>query len=113
MTTATRQTEYIKLERRLVLLAWLNDLFGYKSNKELLSDIKANVNLIEYNPHPGCDFEASGKKRINKFAEILRQGGIETNIRYKRGIKINAACGQLGANMLPTLRAVTPAKADK
>ena len=28
MTTATRQTEYIKLENRLVLLAWLNDLFG-------------------------------------------------------------------------------------
>ena len=40
MTTATRQTEYVKLERRLVLLAWLNDLFGYKSNKELLSDMK-------------------------------------------------------------------------
>ena len=40
MTPATRQTEYIKLERRLVLLAWLNDLFGYKSNQELLSDMK-------------------------------------------------------------------------
>jgi hypothetical protein len=40
MTTATRQTEYIKLEKRLVLLAWLNDLFGYKSNQELLSDMK-------------------------------------------------------------------------
>lgn len=40
MTTATRLTEYIKLEKRLVLLAWLNDLFGYKSNRELLSDMK-------------------------------------------------------------------------
>ena len=40
MITATRPTEYIKLEKRLVLLAWLNDLFGYKSNQELLSDMR-------------------------------------------------------------------------
>ncbi len=40
MPTATRQTEYIKLEGRLVLLAWLNDLLGYRSNRELLSDMK-------------------------------------------------------------------------
>ncbi|MDW8317053.1 MAG: hypothetical protein RMN53_04280 [Anaerolineae bacterium] len=28
--------QYIKLESRLVLLAWLNRLFGYSSNRELL-----------------------------------------------------------------------------
>ncbi|HUU20065.1 MAG TPA: DEAD/DEAH box helicase family protein [Sedimentisphaerales bacterium] len=33
-------TTYVKLEKRLVLLAWLNDMLGYDSNKELLSDIK-------------------------------------------------------------------------
>ena len=32
--------QYIKLEERLVLLAWLNDLFGYKSNRDLLTDMK-------------------------------------------------------------------------
>ena len=32
--------EYVKLENRLILLAWLNSLFGYESNKELLSDTK-------------------------------------------------------------------------
>lgn len=31
---------YTKLEHRLVLLAWLNRLFGYESNKELLADCK-------------------------------------------------------------------------
>jgi len=40
MTTATRPTEYIKLEERLILLVWLNYLFGYKSNQELLLDMK-------------------------------------------------------------------------
>ena len=32
--------QYVKLEQRLVLLAWLNSLFGYKSNRELLADMK-------------------------------------------------------------------------
>ena len=32
--------ESARLENRLVLLAWINSLFGYKDNKELLSDTK-------------------------------------------------------------------------
>ncbi len=31
---------YQKLEHRLTLLAWLNHLLGYRSNRELLEDIK-------------------------------------------------------------------------
>ena len=30
--------EYAKLEQRLVLLAWLNNLLGYTGNRELLAD---------------------------------------------------------------------------
>ncbi len=33
-------SEYVKLENRLVLLAWLNSLLGYKQNKDLLDDTK-------------------------------------------------------------------------
>jgi len=33
--------QYVKLENRLVLLAWLNSLLGYQSNRELLADIKS------------------------------------------------------------------------
>ena len=32
--------EYVKLEDRLVLVAWLNSLLGYKTNRELLADMK-------------------------------------------------------------------------
>ncbi len=32
--------QYVKLENRLVLLAWIRDLLGYKDNRELLTDIK-------------------------------------------------------------------------
>jgi len=31
---------YIKLEQRLVLLAWLNSFFGYEHNRDLLADMK-------------------------------------------------------------------------
>lgn len=30
--------KYVKLEQRLVLLAWLNGLFGYKRNRDLLAN---------------------------------------------------------------------------
>jgi len=32
--------EYVKLEQRLVLLAWVNGHFGYESNRDLLADVK-------------------------------------------------------------------------
>lgn len=35
--------QYVKLENRLVLLAWLNHLLGYRNNQELLKECKENV----------------------------------------------------------------------
>ncbi len=64
---------------------------------KLLKGLNANVNLIEYNPHPSCKFKPSSRERIGTFFDILMQGGVETTARYKRGQKIKAACGQLGA----------------
>jgi len=34
------KAEYVKLEQRLVLLAWLNGHFGYENNRDLLADMK-------------------------------------------------------------------------
>jgi 23S rRNA (adenine2503-C2)-methyltransferase len=65
-----------------------------------IAGIDAAVNLIEYNPHPGCDFEPSGYQRIERFQGLLAKAGVETVIRYKRGQTIRAACGQLGADRL-------------
>ena len=67
---------------------------------QFLKGFEANVNLIEYNPHPGCDFKSSPKERIKSFKDILMQSGIETIIRYRRGRSIKAACGQLGADRI-------------
>ena len=84
-----------------VLIKGVNDS---KLNAEklvkLADKIKCNINLIEYNPHSGCPFQASSKETIKRFAKILTAAGIETTIRLKMGQKIKAACGQLGATLL-------------
>lgn len=67
---------------------------------ELLRALRAHVNLIEYNPHPGCDFQASEPATTKAFKDILMAAGIETIIRFRRGRSINAACGQLGAERI-------------
>lgn len=41
MTMPDAIQQYVNLENRLVLLAWLNSLFGYRSNRALLEECKA------------------------------------------------------------------------
>jgi len=67
---------------------------------KLARKVKCNINLIEYNPYGPGPFEAGSKETIKRFVQILKGAGIETTIRYKKGRKIKAACGQLGADML-------------
>lgn len=61
----------------------------------LLGDIPAKVNLIPFNEWPGSGFVCSDKGRIEKFAKILRDKGIDSPVRKTRGDDILAACGQL------------------
>jgi len=68
-----------------------------RSLVRLLKPLDAAVNLIEYNPHDGASFEPSSRNRVRQFCDILKDGGIETVVRHKRGQSIKGACGQLGA----------------
>jgi len=43
----------------------------------------------------GISYRHSGRRRIEEFAAILKEKGIETTIRRELGSDINAACGQL------------------
>ncbi|HPY76980.1 MAG TPA: 23S rRNA (adenine(2503)-C(2))-methyltransferase RlmN [Anaerohalosphaeraceae bacterium] len=75
----------------------------------LLSGLKTNVNLIELNDYSGCPYRPSPGSRIKNFAARLKEAGIDTAIRFKRGRSINAACGQLGAEWLSTAKIQEPA----
>ena len=61
----------------------------------LLIGLKANINLIIYNPNDQDDFEKPSKESIQKFKYILEQSGKKVTIRLERGADIDAACGQL------------------
>lgn len=51
------------------------------------------VNLIRYNPVANLPFE--GSKKLDSFAERLKEKAIAVTVRRSKGMKINAACGQL------------------
>jgi 23S rRNA (adenine2503-C2)-methyltransferase len=67
---------------------------------QYIRPLKVGVNLIEYNPHPGSDFQPSNREQIKEFKDMLMQAGFEAIIRFRRGQSIKAACGQLGADRL-------------
>ena len=66
-----------------------------KALAKLLIDLKANINLIIYNPNDVDTFEKPEKSAIQKFKYILEQSGKKVTIRLERGSDIDAACGQL------------------
>ncbi len=53
------------------------------------------VNIIEYNPIEGLQFEKSDENRLNAFAALLAKEGVTVTVRRSRGKDIDAACGQL------------------
>jgi 23S rRNA (adenine2503-C2)-methyltransferase len=59
----------------------------------------SHVNLIPLNPTPGSRWSGSPRVRINAFAAILRAAGVPVTIRDTRGREIEAACGQLHAQL--------------
>jgi 23S rRNA (adenine2503-C2)-methyltransferase len=61
----------------------------------LLGNIPSKVNIIPFNAWPGSNFECSAPDRIEKFAKILRDKGLDSPVRKTRGDDILAACGQL------------------
>jgi 23S rRNA (adenine2503-C2)-methyltransferase len=62
---------------------------------QLCKHFPVRVNIIEYNPIDGVNFERSSSVSIDRFAQILRQQKIMVTVRKSRGMDIDAACGQL------------------
>lgn len=63
--------------------------------RNLLQGLMCHVNVIPLNPTAGYEGEPSDPVRVQTFVDILEQGGIPATIRVRRGIDIDAGCGQL------------------
>ncbi len=62
---------------------------------ELVQGMLCHVNLIPLNPTAGYDGGPSSRDRIAAFQEELARFGVSSTIRVRRGIDIQAGCGQL------------------
>lgn len=60
-----------------------------------LKGLLCHVNAIPLNPTAGYEGRATDRERAVKFKESLEQAGIPCTIRMRRGIDIQAGCGQL------------------
>lgn len=65
---------------------------------KLLKGVKAKINLIPFNAHPGIGFEPPEEKDLLKFQDVLIQARYTAIIRRSKGADISAACGQLHAD---------------
>jgi len=83
------------------LVQGLNDTVEHaKKTAELLKGLLCHVNLIPLNPTPGCAYEPSSRERVMAFQQVLVEGRIQTTVRVRRGIEIDAGCGQLRGSHL-------------
>ena len=72
-----------------------DDIGSAKKLVKLLTDIKAKVNLIYFNPYPGTPYDRPEIKDMVSFQEYLINHGLLCTIRDSKGIDISAACGEL------------------
>ncbi len=81
-----------------VLFKGVNDTFDdVKRLMEILKDLPCMINILLFNPFPGCSFERPDEQRAFVFRDMLVNNGFVTVVRNSRGRDIHAACGQLRA----------------
>ncbi|MCA9491112.1 MAG: 23S rRNA (adenine(2503)-C(2))-methyltransferase RlmN [Myxococcales bacterium] len=74
---------------------------------ELLRGLPAHVNLIPLNPTPGYEGEPTRLPEADRFVAALAEHGVPATVRVRRGIDIDAGCGQLRATVGRRARAAT------
>jgi 23S rRNA (adenine2503-C2)-methyltransferase len=98
--------DYIKMTGRRITFEWaliegVNDTPDQARRlAELLHGLLCHVNAIPLNPTSGFDGKATTHNRAQVFKSILEQSGIPCTIRIRRGIDIQAGCGQLASRVL-------------
>jgi 23S rRNA (adenine2503-C2)-methyltransferase len=81
-----------------ILMDGVNDtLTDAKHLVKFLHGLKAKVNLIPMNRHPGSPHQGSSVEAIRAFQSYLTTRSIPAPVRYSKGQDISGACGQLAA----------------
>ena len=96
-----------------VMIDGLNDTDAQADGlADLARGWRSHVNLIPLNPTPGSRWSGTSASGIARFVDRLRSEGTSVTVRDTRGREIEAACGQLHAQLAGrSLRAATAAGA--
>lgn len=62
---------------------------------QLLKGLLVHVNLIPLNPTAGYGGRPSSRQAVDAFQAELQRHGVSSTVRVRRGIDIQAGCGQL------------------
>jgi 23S rRNA (adenine2503-C2)-methyltransferase len=85
-----------ELTLEYVLLGGVNDSVPQaRELSHVCKTIRANVNLIRYNPVAGLEYKRPTAEASMAFLNELRERGVNAHLRKSRGSDIDAACGQL------------------
>jgi 23S rRNA (adenine2503-C2)-methyltransferase len=98
--------EYVEKTGRRISFEW-TAIQGENDTPEqaralgkLLKGLLCHVNIIPLNPTGRYAHGPSAADRVDRFAAILGEYGVPATVRVRRGIDINAGCGQLKAAVL-------------
>jgi 23S rRNA (adenine2503-C2)-methyltransferase len=95
---------YVEHTGRRITFEWamihdVNDtLEQAEALASLVKGLNCHVNLIPLNPTRNFPGEASSRERVDAFSNLLKAHGISCTVRVRRGIDIQAGCGQLVAD---------------
>lgn len=79
---------------------------------KLLQGLLCHINLIPLNPTAGFAGGPSSRERVNNFQAILADYGLNSTVRVRRGIDIQAGCGQLRDRLLAQNRLTANSSED-
>jgi 23S rRNA (adenine2503-C2)-methyltransferase len=94
-----------RLTFEYVLLGELNDRteHAHRLAKRLVGRT-ALLNVIPYNPVAGLPYKTPSANAQERFLKILRDAGLNVQVRERRGDAIDAACGQLRRSQSPLVQ---------
>jgi len=98
--------EYVEKTGRRISFEWAliqgkNDTLEQANTLgKLLKGLICHVNLIPLNPTPGFDGGPTAEPRTLAFIAALAEYGVTATVRVRRGIDIDAGCGQLKAKVI-------------
>jgi 23S rRNA (adenine2503-C2)-methyltransferase len=107
---------YVEKRQRRIFFEWTL-IAGQNDTPEqahtlgkLLQGMDAHVNVIPLNPTVGFGGAPSDSGAVRAFQDVLTTYGLPSTVRQRRGIDIDAGCGQLKAAVeRPPRRPVAPA----